>query len=391
MKMLKQFRSCWAEIDLNAIEYNIATIKSLLGKKTKLTAVIKADAYGHGSVQIAHSAVNGGADILAVSALDEALELRQAQILAPIFILGYSEPSYAPYIVAYDISQTVYNFDMAKALSDAAVKQNKLAHIHIKIDTGMGRIGFLPNQNSYDEIIKILSLPNLHFEGLFTHFSCADEKETFYTKQQFETFIQFAKKLQTLGYCPEYLHTANSAATLRFPEYHLDLVRAGIILYGIFPSKNSIREDLMLKPAMSVKTTISNIKSLPKGNAISYGGNYVTSKDTKIATISIGYADGYPRKLSNQANVIIRNQLAPVIGNICMDQCMVDVSNIDEIEIGDEVVVFGKQGNEYISVEEIAHYLDTISYEVLCDIGRRLPRIYVRDGEIESVVNYLLK
>lgn len=389
--MLKQFRSCWAEIDLNAIEHNITAIKSLLDSKTKLTAVIKADAYGHGSIQIAHSAVNSGADILAVSALDEALELRQAQILAPIFILGYSEPSYAPYIVAYDISQTIYNYDMAKALSDAAVKQNKLAHIHIKIDTGMGRIGFLPNEESYDEIVKILSLPNLHFEGLFTHFSCADEKDINYTKKQFEFFMQTVNNLKNLGFEPDYIHSANSAATLRFPDYHLDLVRAGIILYGIFPSTESMQTKIKLRPAMSVKTKVSNIKHLKKGESISYGRNYITTKKMKIATISIGYADGYPRKLSNQAKVLIKEQYAPVVGNICMDQCMVDVTEIDDIAIGDEVVVFGRQGEKEIGVDEIACYLETISYEVLCDIGRRIPRIYVRDGQVESVVNYLLK
>lgn len=391
MKMLKQFRSCWAEIDLNAIEYNITAIKSLLDSKTKLTAVIKADAYGHGSIQIAHSAVNSGADILAVSALDEALELRQAQILAPIFILGYSEPSYAPYIVAYDISQTIYNYDMAKALSDAAVKQNKLAHIHIKVDTGMGRIGFLPNEESYDEIVKILSLPNLHFEGLFTHFSCADEKDINYTKKQFEFFMQTVNNLKNLGFEPDYLHSANSAATLRFPDYHLDLVRAGIILYGIFPSTESMQTKIKLRPAMSVKTKVSNIKYLKKGESISYGRNYITTKEMKIATISIGYADGYPRKLSNQAKVLIKEQYAPVVGNICMDQCMVDATEIEDIAIGDEVVVFGRQGKKEIGVDEIACYLETISYEVLCDIGRRIPRIYVRDGQVESVVNYLLK
>ena len=390
MEILRQFRSCWAEIDLNAIEHNIREIKNLLGPKAKLAAIIKADAYGHGSIRIAQSAILSGADILAVSALDEALELRQADINAPILILGYSESSYAPYLVEYDISQTIYNYQMAKDLSDAAVNQNKIARIHLKIDSGMGRIGFLPTEESFQEILSILRLPNLYLEGLFTHFASADESDRTYTHKQYEKFKAFSDRLLNLGYQPKYIHCANSATIIEYPDYHLDLVRAGIILYGVYPSNEVKRNKLNLRPAMSVKTKINNIKLLPKDESISYGRQYITKKETKVATISIGYADGYPRKLSNKARVIVNGEFAEVIGTICMDQCMIDVTHIKNIAIGDEVVVFGRQKNKTIPVEEIANNLGTVSYEVLCDIGRRLPRIYVRNGEVESVVNYLL-
>lgn len=390
MEMLRQFRSCWAEINLDAIEHNIAIIKSITKAPAKMIAVIKADAYGHGSVPIAQSAIKKGVEILAVSGLDEALELRQANITTPIFILGYSEPSYAPYIVTSNISQTVYNFEMAKALSEAAIAHNVFAKIHIKIDSGMGRIGFLPNQESYQEIERILNLPNIIFEGLFTHFSSADEISRDYTHMQYSRFKTAVDKINAMGFKPTYIHCANSATIIEYPEYHFDCVRAGIILYGVYPSKE-VNQNLNLKPAMSVKTKISNIKSLPKNEAISYNRKYLTSKTTKIATISIGYADGYPRKLANTAEVLVQGKRAPVVGNICMDQCMVDVSHIDDVNIGDEVVIFGRQGEETILVEELAQHLDTIAYEVLCDIGRRLPRLYVSNGKVESVVNYLLK
>lgn len=392
MGFLRQFRSCWAEIDLNAIEHNMKEIRRIVNPNSKIAAIIKADAYGHGSVRVAQSALMSGAEILTVSALDEALELRQAGILAPILILGYSEPIYAPFLVEHEITQTVFNYEAAKAISDAAVTLHKLAKVHIKIDSGMGRIGFLPNEKSYAEIERISQLPNLEIEGIFTHFSSADETDKAYTHMQYHRFREAIDALKARGVEIPIVHCANSAAIIDFPEYHCDMVRAGIIIYGVRPSDEVDYKKINLVPAMSVKARISNIKFLPANEAISYGRKYITTKEQKIATIPIGYADGYSRRLSNKSSVLINGQKAPIIGNICMDQCMVDVTDIQgDIKVGDEVVLFGSQGDKSISVEELAAMLDTIPYEILCDIGRRLPRLYVRNGCVESIVNYIVK
>ena len=389
MDNLREVRPVYLEINMDNLTNNYNEIRRIVNPNTKIMAVIKANAYGHGSVELAKMYEKIGVDRLAVSIISEAVELRREGIKIPIQLLNYTPESQLGLVIDNDIIQGIYTYEDAKLLSDLAVKKGKKAKIHIKIDTGMGRIGFLPNEDSIKEIVKIHELPNLEMEGMFTHFAKADETDKSFTKIQFERFNWVSEKLEENGIELKVKHVSNSAAIIDLPEYNLDLVRPGIILYGYYPSDEVNKNKINLKPAMTLKSKISNIKTVPEGTGISYGHIYSTSKKSVIATVPIGYADGYSRILSGKADVCINNKRAPIVGRICMDQMMVDITGIDNANIGDEVVLFGYDNESYPRVEELASLLGTINYEFICMMGRRIPRVFIKDNEIIEIKDYL--
>jgi alanine racemase len=389
MDNLREVRPVYLEINMDNLTNNYNEIRRIVNPNTKIMAVIKANAYGHGSVELAKMYEKIGVDRLAVSIISEAVELRREGIKIPIQLLNYTPESQLGLVIDNDIIQGIYTYEDAKLLSDLAVKKGKKAKIHIKIDTGMGRIGFLPNEDSIKEIVKIHKLPKLEMEGMFTHFAKADEIDKSFTKIQFERFNWVSEKLEENGIELKVKHVSNSAAIIDLPEYNLDLVRPGIILYGYYPSDEVNKNKINLKPAMTLKSKISNIKTVPEGTGISYGHIYSTSKKSVIATVPIGYADGYSRILSGKADVCINNKRAPIVGRICMDQMMVDITGIDNANIGDEVVLFGYDNESYPRVEELASLLGTINYEFICMMGRRIPRVFIKDNEIIEIKDYL--
>ncbi|MBE6087229.1 MAG: alanine racemase [Clostridium beijerinckii] len=387
--MQKILRPVYAEIDLDAIAYNMKNIKNL-AKDKDVIAVVKADCYGHGALDVAPTLLENGASRLAVAVLTEGIELRNDNIKAPIMILGYT-PSYLnEELIKYDLEQTVYDLDYAKELSKTALSLNKKAKIHIAIDTGMGRIGFLPTEKAIDDICKICSLEGLEVIGIFTHFSTSDEKDKEYTNEQFEKFTDLLKKLSNLNIEIPIKHVSNSGAIMDMPETYLDAVRAGIILYGYYPSNEVKKENLSLKPALTLKATITRVQEMDAGMSISYGRTFKTKRRSLIATIPIGYADGYSRLLAKNAKVIINGQFAPIVGRICMDQCMIDITDINgDIKVGDEVIVLGEQDGLRFNADDFAEIMGTINYEILCMLKYRIPRVYVKNGKIFNVRNYL--
>lgn len=377
----------WCEVSLDAITHNLEQFRGI-APTAKIMAVVKADAYGHGVQEVSRTLADSGVDALAVAFTDEAFQLRKNGISIPILVLGHTPVEYMGEIVDLDITPTVYDFSTAKAVSNAAQRRNKIAKIHIKIDTGMNRLGYLANTDTVETILDLATLPNIQIEGLFTHFACADDENDAYTKQQFDRFTALVSDLEKKGlYIPQ-KHVCNSAAAIRFPEMHLDMIRIGISLYGLYPS--NIKYNIDLRPAMQLKSTIAHIKEVEQGEAISYGGIYVTNRKSKVATIPIGYADGYSRLLSGRAKVIVNGKFVPVLGRICMDQCMIDVTDVNNINIEDEVVLFGAQEGLSIPIEELAQIEGTINYELLCVIGKRIPRCYTQNGRIVEILNYLL-
>ena len=387
--MQKILRPVYAEIDLDAIAYNMKNIKNL-AKDKEVIAVVKADCYGHGALDVVPTLLENGASRLAVAVLTEGIELRNDNIKAPIMILGYT-PSYLnEELIKYDLEQTVYDLDYAKELSKTALSLNKKAKIHIAIDTGMGRIGFLPTEKAIDDICKICSLEGLEVIGIFTHFSTSDEKDKEYTNEQFEKFTDLLKKLSNLNIEIPIKHVSNSGAIMDMPETYLDAVRAGIILYGYYPSNEVQKENLSLKPALTLKATITRVQEMDAGMSISYGRTFKTERRSLIATIPIGYADGYSRLLAKNAKVIINGQFAPIVGRICMDQCMIDITDINgDIKVGDEVIVLGEQDGLRFNADDFAEIMGTINYEILCMLKYRIPRVYVKNGKIFNVRNYL--
>ncbi len=372
-------RRTWAEIDLDCVEHNYNLIKA--HTKAKICCVVKANAYGHGAVKLAASYQKLGADFLAVSNIDEALQLRNNNIALPILILGYTPPECAKKLYDNNISQAVYSLEYVKNLIYHAEKDNVKIKVHIKIDSGMGRIGFQSNKSELDSVIEICRNPRFITEGIFTHFSVADEgsKGNDYTALQYQKFTSSIDYLGDAGIKFAIKHCANSATILDYPEYHMDMVRAGIILYGLSPS-HELRNTPDLHKVMELKSVISHIKTVEHGAAISYGRKYIASKHRKIATIPIGYADGFWRSNGEgQYSVKIKKQYAPIVGRVCMDQMMVDVTEI-ECAVGDEVLIFGN--DEKCSADEIAAINNSINYEVVCSVGERVPRFFVKDGEL---------
>lgn len=381
-------RPVWAEVNLDNIINNIKEIKKNINGE-EIIAVVKANAYGHGAVDVAPVLIENGADRLAVAMLSEALELREAGIKVPILILGYTDVAFSEMLINNDIEQTVYSLDYAKELSKKAEALGKVAKIHIAVDTGMGRIGFLPNEKSVEEVVEISKLSNLRITGIFTHFSNADEQDKSYAHNQIEKFNSFINEIEKREVNLGLKHISNSASIIDIEDAHYNAIRPGIILYGYYPSDYINKDKLKLMPALSLKCQVIHVKELPKGEYIGYGRKFRTERDSVIATLPIGYADGYVRGLYEKAHVIINGKLAPVVGKICMDQCMVDVTDIGPVKVGDEVVLLGEDNGVKNNADDIAKMLDTINYEILCMIGRRVPRIYIKDGKMVNVRNYL--
>ncbi|MCH5267417.1 MAG: alanine racemase [Lachnospiraceae bacterium] len=384
---MKTYHRVQAEINLDAIYQNAVCAKNLTKSGTKFMAVIKADGYGHGAVPLAE-VLEPVADYYGVAILEEGIELRRAGVTKPILILGFTpEPLYED-MIRYDIATTVFQYDMAEKISDTAVDMGKQATIHIKLDTGMSRIGFSLTEESLETIKRISALPGLFIEGCFSHFARMDERDKTKAKEQFAKFTDFVEKMEQEGIDIPIKHISNSAGIMEMPEVHLDMVRDGISLYGLYPSEEVQKEHLPLTPAMEWKAQVSFVKTLPAGVEIGYGGTYSTSGETIVATIPVGYADGYPRSLSNKGCVLIHGKRANIIGRVCMDQFMVDVTDIPETREGDMVTLFGRDGEEWLPVEEVAELSGSFNYEFVCDVGKRVPRVYYRDGKVVGTKDY---
>jgi alanine racemase len=370
----------WAEIDLDAIAHNARELKQHVGEKTELMAVVKANGYGHGATPVAETALDNGASRLAVHRTLEGVQLRQAGITAPILIMGYTLPAQSETIVRWDLTPTVNTPEQAQTLSNSASHQGKALPIHIKIDTGLGRFGLLPNE-VVDFVRAISTLPGLVIEGIYTHFAIADAADKTYTLQQFEILRDVVRKLEEVGFAIPIKHAAGSAATLDLPQTHLDMVRCGITLYGLRPS-DEVEPTIPLRPAMTLKSRVARVRTLPAGSSISYGCTYTTKEPTRVALAPVGYGDGYHRLISNRGQVLIRGQRAPIVGRVCMDQFVVKVSHIPNVQQDDEVVLLGRQGDEEITAEEVATWAQTINYEVTTNILPRVTRVYLKGGQI---------
>jgi len=374
--MSEHNRVC-AQIDLDAVSYNMEQMKNQIGKEACLIAVIKTDGYGHGAVPIAQmfetfSYVWG----YAVACIEEAVALREAGIKKPILVLGCIFPDQYETMVEQEIRAAVYTKEMAEGMSLEAVRQGKKAYFHIKIDTGMGRIGFPVNEESVDLIEQISKLPNIYMEGMFTHFAKADEKEKSYTLKQHEKFLWMKEQMEARKVEITYYDCDNSAGIIDFPNMKHDLARAGIATYGMYPSDEVQKENVHLKPALSLISHVTFVKEVEAGTPISYGGTFVASRKMKVATIPVGYGDGYPRSLSNKGSVLIRGKRAKILGRVCMDQFMVDVTEIPNVAFMDPVVLIGKDGEEEIKVEELSKLSGRFNYEFVCCLGKRIPRVY---------------
>lgn len=380
----------WAEVNIDNIEHNYNEFRRLI-PKGKIMAVVKANAYGHGAVSIAKTLIDAGADYLAVASLDEALELRNSLITAPILVLNHVFPTKNTQIVEFDLTQTIYNYDCAKSLSEVATSLGKTAKVHVKVDTGMTRVG-IHWEEAKNVISRISKLPNIIIEGLFTHFASADETDKKYTNLQFDRFMDVVEDLIKEGINIPLKHVCNSAASIQYPHMHLDMIRPGVSLYGLYPSDEVNTKILDLRPAMAFKTQIIRINDVKDGIGLSYGRIFTTKRNSKIITVPVGYADGYTRMLTGKARVLVNGQLAPVVGKICMDQCMVDVTDIKgDINLWDEVVLFGEQGGRNILADDLGNLIGTINYEIVCMVARRVPRFYLKKGKSLWSENYLVK
>lgn len=386
--MEENIRPVWAEIDLDCIKHNMIEIKKQVGDKT-IMAIVKADAYGHGAVDVSPILLENGADKLGVAVITEALELRESGIEAPILILGYTPLDFAKDLIHKNIEQTVYSLEYVIGLSEIACREGKELSIHIAVDTGMGRLGFLTNEDGLNDIEQINKLKNIKIKGIFTHFASADETDKEYTINQMNKFKNFNKKLEQRGIKIKEKHLSNSAAILDIEEAYFDAVRPGIIMYGYYPSNEVMKEKINLKPALTLRSNIVHIKVLPKGEYISYGREFKTERESIIATLPIGYADGYTRALYKKGKVIINGKTAPIVGRICMDQCMVDITDIEDVKVGDEVILIGEDNGIKFNADNIAKLLNTINYEVLCIIGKRIPRVYKKKNATIKTRNYL--
>ena len=378
--MEKHSRVC-AEISLSAVEHNFRSMRANLKDGVRMIAVVKTDAYGHGAEKIARLVEDY--DYIwgfAVATVEEGVRLRLAGIRKPILILGFTFPEDYETIVTQGLRPAVFKLSMARQLNEAAGKAGVIAPVHIAVDTGMGRIGLQPDEESADTAAAIAALENLRIEGLFTHFARADEADKESAMLQFRRYMRFCDLLKERGVEPEIRHISNSACIMELPRFHLDAVRAGITIYGIYPSDEVDRTKLDLRPVMALKSRITYIKEVPEGFPVSYGGTFVTSRPSRIATVPVGYGDGYPRLLSNKADVLIRGHRAPIVGRVCMDQLMVDVTGIEAEEF-DEVTLLGRDGAEEITVDELGRLSGRFPYEFVCDITPRVPRVYVCDPD----------
>ena len=379
----------WAEVDLDAIAHNISALRRLTAPPTRFMAVVKANAYGHGAVAVAWQALAVGADWLGVARLEEGVQLRQAGIRAPILVFGYTPPEAAGTLLANDLTATVYSFETACAYSQAACATDRTLRVHLKVDTGMGRLGLSPEVFNFSPTGKAVSgnpvfaveaiahLPGIELEGVYTHFAAADHADKRYTLAQLERFTDFLDHLHFAGLNIPIRHAANSAALIELPETHLDMVRCGVALYGLYPSDEVDRGRIALKPAMSLKTRVIQVKRVPAGFHVSYGMTYTTEGPTVIATVAAGYADGLSRRLSSTGQMLVGGKRAPIAGRVCMDLTMLDAGPDAKVAVGDEAVIFGRQADAELSADEVAATLGTINYEVVTTVGARVPRVHL--------------
>ena len=386
----------WAEIDLDALDYNIKSIKSKMAPEHKVMGIVKADAYGHGDGFVARKLQAGGFDWFGVSNIEEGMSLRNEGITKPILVLGYIPASCVEILCQMSITNAIVGIEHARSLQEAAAAANVVVEGHIKLDTGMTRVGFQTDdadfEQSLKDIIEVSKMPNVKITGIFTHHAVADSytgDHPDFTKMQFDRFDKMVKALQDAGVNVGIRHCANSATTIAYPERHIDMCRSGIITYGMLPS-GECEGMIDLKPLMTVKSTIGLVKKVPAGSQLSYGRTYTAETERIIATVPIGYADGYNRALSNKANMIVKGQYAPVVGRVCMDQLMIDVTDIPGVKMGDEVIVVGTDGDKHVTFDDLAAILGTINYELPCVLTKRVPRVYKENGEIVGVVDHIL-
>ena len=375
-----------AEIDLSAIAHNVKAFKKLTSDTVKIMPAVKADGYGHGAVAVSKTALENGADALGVARIEEGIELRNAGISAPILVFGYTSPDNTIDVIEHDLIITVSQLDVARQISELALNVGRQVKIHFKIDSGMGRIGLFtnsghpgfpgPDTNGINEITEISKMPGLVLEGVYTHFAQADHQDKTYTKNQFEIFTGITDDLKKAGLEIPVLHSANSAAAIEMPETHLDIIRPGISFYGLYPSDEVDKSLIDLKPAMQLKAKIISLKKVPKGFKVSYGSTHVTDKETTIAVVPVGYADGFSRLFTSNGSMLVHGNRAPIVGRVCMDLTMIDVGGIPDVCLEDEVVIFGEQSGNSISVEELAKRVDTINYEIVSSLTARVPRTY---------------
>ena len=390
---MKKYRRVQADIDLDAVLFNFEQMNKKIPKDTKIMSVVKTDAYGHGAVPLAK--LTEGLEYIwgfATATADEAMELRQAGIEKPILILGYSFPECYSQIIKYDIRQTVFTYEMAEELSKEAVRQNKKASIHIKLDTGMGRIGYQNPEEAAADVRKMKELPMIELEGVFTHFANADTGNPNETLNQIAKFDEMVNAMESAGVTFTLKHCSNSAGIIELEENKFNLVRAGIIAYGLWPSDDVRKDVIPLKPILSLKSHVVYVKEIEEGTPVSYGSTWKAEGKRRIATIPIGYGDGYPRSLSNKGYVLIEGCKAPIVGRVCMDQMMVDVTDIPEtIKTGDRVTLIGRDGEHVITAEMLGKLSGRFNYELMCDLGNRIPRIYYQEGKIKEIRDYFEK
>lgn len=389
-KIIDTYERGYALIDLDAILANMEHIKAHIAPDTRIIGVVKADGYGHGSVPISRTLEPLGFLYgFAVATAEEAHILRMAGIKKPLLVLGYTFPYSYEMLAKEEIRATVFRWDSIEELDKAAVRAGKHIKVHIKVDTGMGRIGITPDEEGLKFVERLMQEKNIEIEGIFTHFAKADEQDKTYVERQFAEFTAFIEKIEEkLGLRIPLKHCSNSAGIMEMPKANMDLVRAGIILYGLYPSDEVNRDIFPLRPALSWYSRIVYIKTIHSGQSISYGGTFAAKEDTRVATIPLGYADGYPRSLSNKGYVLIRGRKAPILGRVCMDQFMVDVTDIPEAVEGDRVTLLGVDGEEIISAELLGELSGRFNYELVCDLGKRIPRVYVKDARPVYVKDY---
>ncbi len=387
--MMKQYNRVCARIDLDAIEYNMEMMHKNTREGVSMISVIKTDGYGHGAVQIAR--MLEPKDYIwgyAVATLDEAVVLRKRGIKKPILVLGCIFPDQWEAAITHEIRFTVYTKEMAEGISELAGKLGKDAYVHIKLDTGMSRLGFLIQEESAEIITGITRLPGLIMEGMFTHFAKADETDKTFTNKQYEGYLWMKKRLEENGVTFQYYHCCNSAGIIDVKEANLDLVRAGISTYGLYPSEEVEKENVPLKPALELVSHVAHVKWVDEGTPVSYGGTYITKRRTRIATIPVGYGDGYPRSLSNKGYVLIHGKEAPILGRVCMDQFMVNVTEIEDVAFGDVVTLVGENEGAHLPVEVLSDLSGRFNYEFVCDLGKRIPREFIRHGEVVEQMDY---
>ena len=386
---MKNYSRVCARIDLDAIEYNMEMMRKNLDEGVKILSVIKSDGYGHGALQVARFlAKKEYIWGYAVAALDEGMILRKGGIEKPILVMGCIFPEQWEEMLLHEIHMTIYDVKTARRVSEFAVKMGKKAYIHVKIDTGMSRLGFLAQEDSIGRIEEISRMPNLVIEGMYTHFARADETDKTDAKSQLAKFMWMTGRLAKLGVTASYYHCSNSAGIIDLREASLSMVRAGIATYGLYPS-DEVKKDLVpLRPAMEIISHVVHVKWVEAQTPVSYGGTFVTSRPTRIATIPVGYGDGYPRSLSNKGYVLIHGKKAPILGRVCMDQFMVDVTDIDDVEFGDLVTLVGRNGDAWVTVEMLSSLAKKLRYEFICNFGKRVPREFLRHGKVVEQMDY---